>query len=91
VNGWGVDGCRSVGWEGRKVCVDGWVGGRTGKEPGNGGDSDNKPRVVAVKGLMCLSSGCGDTLRDTFLSHLPKHHDHPYIHLPSLTEVPCRW
>lgn len=47
-------------------------------------DSDNKPRVVAVKGLMCLGHGCGDTLHDTFLSHPPEHHDLPtYIFLLS--------
>lgn len=55
------------------------------------GDSDKPKGSGSLGSYVPLSSSCGDTLSDTFLSYPPEHYDLSYIHLPSPTEVPCRW
>lgn len=56
--------------------------------PGNGGGTQGSPGSHVP-----LSSGCGDTLSDTFLSNSPEYHDLPYTCLPLPSEgrqAPCR-
>lgn len=66
-----------------------------GRRPGNGRGLRQQAQGSGSKGShVPLSTSCGDTLSDTFLSHPLEYHDLSYICLLSLTEgrqVPCRW